>query len=167
MERLHRFPGEGGSGGGGGGGGGGGIGISTAYDLTVSSGSSILGGAGGAGGAGGISGMHADENNDGSIMVCEDDEGEIECSSPISLPSAPYDTLTTGGGRSGDGGSGGDGIGSSGQSAIAIEAGVTVRGGDGGQGGVSLPGGNTASDGGDGGAWRQRHHVDRYGCNDH
>jgi autotransporter-associated beta strand protein len=95
--------------------------------------------------------MHADENNDGSIMVCEDDEGEIECSSPISLPSAPYDTLTTGGGRSGDGGSGGDGIGSSGQSAIAIEAGVTVRGGDGGQGGVSLPGGNTASDGGDGG----------------
>jgi hypothetical protein len=84
--------------------------------------------------------MHADENNDGSIMVCEDDEGEIECSSPISLPSAPYDTLTTGGGRSGDGGSGGDGIGSSGQSAIAIEAGVTVRGGDGGQGGVSLAG---------------------------
>ncbi|MPR64854.1 autotransporter domain-containing protein [Ochrobactrum intermedium] len=106
---------------------------------------------GGAGGAGGISGMHADENNSGSIMVCEDDEGEIECSSPISIPSAPYDTLTTGGGRSGDGGGGGDAISSSGQSVIAIETGVMVRGGDGGQGGASLPGGNTASDGGHGG----------------
>ncbi|QWK81203.1 hypothetical protein [Ochrobactrum sp. BTU1] len=91
-------PGEGGSGGGGGGGGGGGIGIATAYDLTVESGSLVLGGAGGQGGVGGISGQHADENSGGSIMVCEDDEGEIECSSPISIPSAPYDTLTTGGG---------------------------------------------------------------------
>jgi len=144
-------PGEGGSGGGGGGGGGGGTGISTAFNLTVRSGGTILGGMGGAGGAGGISGMHADENNSGSIMVCEDDEGEIECSSPISIPSASYDTLTTGGGRSGDGGGGGDAISSSGQSVIAIETGVTVRGGDGGRGGASLPGGNTASDGGHGG----------------
>lgn len=144
-------PGEGGSGGGGGGGGGGGIGISKSSDLTVSNGSTIMGGNGGAGGAGGISGMHADENTSGSVMVCEDDEGEIECSSPISLPSAPYDTLTTGGGRSGNGGGGGDAISSFGQSTIAIETGVTVKGGDGGNGGASLPGGNTASDGGDGG----------------
>ncbi|GLU27526.1 autotransporter-associated beta strand repeat-containing protein [Brucella sp. NBRC 12950] len=145
-------PGEGGSGGGGGGGGGGGIGIATAYDLTVESGSLVLGGAGGQGGVGGISGQHADENSGGSIMVCEDDEGEIECSSPISIPSAPYDTLTTGGGRSGDGGGGGDAISVSGQSVLVIANGVKIEGGAGGHGGAGLAGGNTASDGGNGGS---------------